>query len=131
MRVSPEMVNAARYLAPMRVAMSMAAIEMTPGVGVVPVDGANLMSLFFGVVDDATHHRDRFLIGYCPSRSRPTASRRRRRRPESRWPHQRSRPGWAGALIIDSSIWVATITGLAHLRALSMMRFCTDGTCSG
>ena len=30
-----------------------------------------------------------------------------------------------------SSIWVATITGLAHLRALSMMRFCTEGTCSG
>ena len=33
-------------------------------------------------------------------------------------------------LIIDSSIWVATITGLALSRQIWMARFCTIGTCS-
>ena len=32
--------------------------------------------------------------------------------------------------IIDSSIWVATITGLAFSRAIWMARFCTSGTSS-
>ena len=35
-----------------------------------------------------------------------------------------------GALIIDSSTWVATITGLALRRHISVARFCTIGTCS-
>ena len=35
-----------------------------------------------------------------------------------------------GALIIDSSIWVATMTGLAARRASLIARFCTSGTCS-
>ena len=35
-----------------------------------------------------------------------------------------------GFSIIDSSIWVATITGLALRRALSMTRFCRNGTSS-
>ena len=35
-----------------------------------------------------------------------------------------------GLVIIDSSIWVATITGLAHLRAARMIRFWTSGTSS-
>ena len=34
------------------------------------------------------------------------------------------------AVIIDSSICVATMTGLAHLRAARMMRFWTSGTSS-
>ena len=36
----------------------------------------------------------------------------------------------AGLLIIDSSIWVATITGLALRRTFSMTRFCRNGTSS-
>ena len=36
----------------------------------------------------------------------------------------------AGLLIIDSSIWVATITGLALRRAFSTTRFCRNGTSS-
>ena len=36
----------------------------------------------------------------------------------------------AGLEIIDSSIWVATMTGLALRRALSMTRFCRNGTSS-
>ena len=35
-----------------------------------------------------------------------------------------------GALIIDSSIWVATMTGRAFSRVSSMARFWTIGTCS-
>ena len=35
-----------------------------------------------------------------------------------------------GLVIIDSSIWVATITGLALRRALSITRFCRNGTSS-
>ena len=33
-------------------------------------------------------------------------------------------------VIIDSSIWVATITGLALSRHICTARFCTTGTCS-
>ena len=33
-------------------------------------------------------------------------------------------------MIIDSSIWVATMTGLALRRAFSMTRFCRNGTSS-
>ena len=33
-------------------------------------------------------------------------------------------------VIIDSSIWVATMTGLFRSRAAWMARFCTSGTCS-
>ena len=36
----------------------------------------------------------------------------------------------AGLLIIDSSIWVATMTGLALRRAFSTTRFCRNGTSS-
>ncbi len=36
----------------------------------------------------------------------------------------------AGLVIIDSSIWVATITGLALRRAFSTTRFCRNGTSS-
>ena len=32
--------------------------------------------------------------------------------------------------IIESSIWVATMTGLAFSRAICTARFCTSGTCS-
>ena len=35
-----------------------------------------------------------------------------------------------GAVIIDSSIWVATMTGLALRRAVSMTCFCRNGTSS-
>ena len=35
-----------------------------------------------------------------------------------------------GLVIIDSSIWVATMTGLALRRAISMTRFCRNGTSS-
>jgi hypothetical protein len=35
-----------------------------------------------------------------------------------------------GALIIDSSIWVATMTGFAACLARLIARFCTSGTCS-
>ena len=64
-------------------------------------------------------------------RSRPTASGRRRpRRP--RWRRRRPRRGWAsGESIIDSSIWVATITGMPRWRAARTMVFCTTGTSSG
>ncbi|CAB4616297.1 unannotated protein [freshwater metagenome] len=34
------------------------------------------------------------------------------------------------AVIMDSSIWVATITGFAQRRQSSTARFCTSGTCS-
>src|SRR6185312_4997575 len=40
------------------------------------------------------------------------------------------RHGRRGALIIDSSIWVATMTGLAACRASLIARFWTSGTCS-
>ena len=33
-------------------------------------------------------------------------------------------------VIIESSIWVATMTGLAFSRAIWIARFCTSGTCS-
>ena len=33
-------------------------------------------------------------------------------------------------VIIDSSIWVATMTGLLRSRAAWIARFCTSGTCS-
>jgi hypothetical protein len=37
-----------------------------------------------------------------------------------------------GRSIIDSSIWVATITGLPNRRPASMICFCSTGTrCSG
>ena len=36
----------------------------------------------------------------------------------------------AGLVIIDSSIWVATMTGLALRRAFSMICFCRNGTSS-
>ena len=36
----------------------------------------------------------------------------------------------AGLVIIDSSIWVATMTGLALRRAFSITRFCRNGTSS-
>ena len=62
--------------------------------------------------------------------SRPTASPRRRRR-GSRWRRRRPRPGSAaGEEIIDSSIWVATITGLAQRRAAVTIFFWTSGTSS-
>jgi hypothetical protein len=35
-----------------------------------------------------------------------------------------------GALIIESSIWVATMTGFAAFLARLIARFCTSGTCS-
>ena len=82
------------------------------------------------VLDDPGHRLDR-LDRVAPRRwSRRRASPRRRRRAR-RWRRRRPRRGSAAAFsIIDSSIWVATMTGLAVSRAISTARFCTIGTCS-
>ena len=62
--------------------------------------------------------------------SRRRASPRRRRRAR-RWRRRRPRPGSGREFsIIESSIWVATMTGLACSRHSCTARFCTSGTCS-
>ena len=68
--------------------------------------------------------------GTSPPTSPRTASPRRRRR-APRWRRRTPRPGWAAEFsIIDSSIWVATMTGLAFSLAIWMARFWTSGTSS-
>ena len=60
----------------------------------------------------------------------PTASPRRRLR-RSRSRRRRPRPGSApGSMIIDSSIWVATTTGLPARRDARVICFCRPGTFS-
>ena len=84
-----------------------------------------------GLRDDAVHHRRPLRSGTCPRPIRPTASPRRRRR-RSRSRRRRLRRASAPArATIDSSIWVATITGLPALRQARTMRFWIAGTCSG
>ena len=67
----------------------------------------------------------------APEPSRPTASPRRRRR-RRRWRRRMPRPASGSApAIMDSSICVATMTGLPRARQAWTMRFCTPGTSSG
>ena len=66
----------------------------------------------------------------CRRRFPPTASPHRRRRTR-RSPRRRLRRGSAlPASIMDSSIWVATTTGLPALRAARVICFCRPGTAS-
>ena len=74
---------------------------------------------------DPGERRHRTPPGRPPWPTPPTASRSRCRR-GWRWRHRWPRPGWAGGLsTIDSSIWVAVITGLPSTLALRIRCFCT------
>ena len=89
------------------------------------------MLVVLDLADDAVHDLDRFERMLARRRFGARASpRRRRRRPRS--PRRRPRRASAPAtMIIDSSICVATITGLPARRQARRIRRCTVGTCSG
>ncbi len=129
-RCPPDWVNATSAVAFRRSPMSRAANERTPpwvrgSVG----QGGDGGGLVFDGGEDPRHRRGRL------GRVAPTEV-----SPDSITASAPSRIALATSdasarvgrelSIIDSSVWVATITGRAFSRAICTMRFCTSGTCS-
>ena len=132
---SPDWVNATTYFASIRSATSPAALAITPdfvcgsqaareGADVLLLHRVHLGGLMMRAIVSTVW------TGYSPTPVSPesiTASAPSRIALAT---SETSARVGGGLEIIDSSIWVATMTGLALRRALSMIFFCRNGTSS-
>ena len=123
--------NATRYFAPTRSATSAAALAITPP----RVLGCQSIAAMWCSSWLSVELMIRAIVrtvsmGYSPTLVSPesiTASAPSRTALAT---SEASALVGAGLVIIDSSIWVATITGFALRRAFSITRFCRNGTSS-
>ncbi len=129
--MSPVWLNATRARAlTARAMLDAAAVMAPPRVRGVVAQPRHRDLARLGGPDDPRHrlHRDDRVLADARLSGQHHA---RPPRPAPRSPRRRPPPGSGRAFsIIESSIWVATMTGLACSRHSCTARFCTSGTCS-
>src|SRR4051794_4745146 len=129
---SPDCVNATRYDAPTRSATSAAALAMTPPrvfgcqsmAAILASSWASVEATIRAIVSTVS-------IGYSPTLVSPDSITASAPSSTAFATSDASARVGAGLLIIDSSIWVATITGLALRRGLSVNPLFREGAASG
>ncbi len=131
MAESPDCVKATRYAAPTRSATSAAALAMTPPwvrgcqsiAAIVRSAWSSVETMMRAIVSTT-------VMGCSPTLVSPESITASAPSSTALATSEASARVGAGLVIIDSSIWVATMTGLALRRALSMICFCRNGTSS-